>query len=87
MLRDTVTTVWLWAGYICIDQRSTKKTFISRKYYVGLGPKAIREDDFRVVLFGYPVPFLLRKFEDNYKLVGQCYAHVIIDSEAEAIKT
>ncbi len=54
----------------------------------GLGPKAMREHDFVCILFGCSVPVVLREKTSlsgrYYELIGECYAHGLMDGEALA---
>lgn len=51
---------------------------------LGLAPAATQTGDLVVVLLGAPVPHILRKYEDHYTLVGECYVHGIMGGEALA---
>ncbi|KAL9599539.1 MAG: hypothetical protein Q9219_003783 [cf. Caloplaca sp. 3 TL-2023] len=47
----------------------------------GLGPAAMREGDRCAVLFGAGVPFVVRRWRSEYKLVGECYIHGVMRGE------
>lgn len=49
-----------------------RRFMVTRKGYMGRGPLEAREGDIAVVLFGAKVPFMLRKVEDKYILLGEC---------------
>ena len=49
---------------------------------MGLGPKDIRKGDIVSVLLGGQVPFILRKLEDTYMLIGESCIHGIMNGEA-----
>ncbi len=59
-----------------------RRLFRTQKGYVGLGPKDIRNGDIVSVLLGGQVPFILRKLEDTYILIGESYIHGIMNGEA-----
>ncbi|KAL8770345.1 MAG: hypothetical protein Q9209_003981 [Squamulea sp. 1 TL-2023] len=51
--------------------------------FVGLAPKACRENDCIAVLLGCQSPLVLRKTEaGNYLVVGECYVHGLMTGEA-----
>lgn len=50
-------------------------------YYV-LGPKVMEKRDIVCVLFGGKMPFCLRLWGDRHLLVGECYAHGLMNGEA-----
>lgn len=49
---------------------------------LGMGPASIDPGDSVVVLFGSRVPFILRRDENGYRLISDCYVHGIMDGEA-----
>jgi hypothetical protein len=48
---------------------------------LGLGPADASAGDFVYVLCGLPVPLVLRKFQEHFLIVGECYVHGIMDAE------
>jgi hypothetical protein len=49
--------------------------------YMGVGPPRIEGGDVVVVLVGCKVPVLLRKAEDHYVLIGECFVQGLMDGE------
>jgi hypothetical protein len=60
----------------------TRKFFISKKGYMGIGPESICNGDIICVLLGCRVPVLLRSYQDCYIFVGECFVWGIMDGEA-----
>ncbi|PMD31122.1 hypothetical protein L207DRAFT_385252, partial [Hyaloscypha variabilis F] len=58
-----------------------RRFFITEKGYLGLGPGHMEVGDQVTVLFGGKTPFILRKFEDHFKLIGESYIHGIMEGE------
>jgi hypothetical protein len=58
--------------------------FMTKKGYIGLAPFGTKEDtDLIVFIDGLKVPVVLREVADaNWKLVGPCYVHGMMDAEA-----
>jgi len=59
-----------------------RKLFSTREGMLGLGPSILREGDLCCVLIGAPVPFVLRPFGAQHKLVGEAYVHSVMKGEA-----
>ncbi|KAH7370371.1 heterokaryon incompatibility protein-domain-containing protein [Rhexocercosporidium sp. MPI-PUGE-AT-0058] len=59
-----------------------RQLMISKKGYIGLGPVPAKKGDLICVLYGCSVPVLLRKVDEHYILVGECYVHGLMDGEA-----
>jgi hypothetical protein len=70
-----------------------RKFFITKKGYIGLGPKEIERDDEVAVLVGGHTPFVLRRASEKvidselgtkqcYTLVGDSYIHGLMDGKA-----
>jgi len=75
-----------------------RKFFVTRRGYMGIGPKDMWLDDEVHVLSGTSVPFVMRKVtggadastvdlvaEDGlalYRMIGECYVHGIMQGEA-----
>jgi hypothetical protein len=58
-----------------------RRVFGTRNGYVGLGPGAMEADDVVAVFFGFPTPFILRRVDDYYLLVGEAYVYGIMRGE------
>jgi hypothetical protein len=57
--------------------------YITKKGYLGLGPKNLRNGDLVALLVGYDVPFVLRNApNEKFELVGETYVDGIMDGEA-----
>jgi hypothetical protein len=56
--------------------------FTTKYGRIGIGPKSLREDDNVVVLYGGEWPFILRKQEGHYVLIGHAFVRGIMDGEA-----
>jgi Heterokaryon incompatibility protein (HET) len=70
-------------------ERTMKKKIYGRRLittemgYIGLAPIASRRGDKVCVLFGCSTPVILRPLVDGeYKFVGECYVHGIMEGEA-----
>ena len=60
-----------------------RSLFTTEEGYIGLAPKAAKPGDRVCVMLGSDSPFLLRTTEnEQYRLVGHCYAHGIMSGEA-----
>jgi Heterokaryon incompatibility protein (HET) len=59
-----------------------RRLFYSKKGYFGLGPAVMQPGDIVCVLFGAQVPFILRRKDSRYQLVGESYVHGIMHGEA-----
>ncbi|KAF7855309.1 uncharacterized protein EAF02_011568 [Botrytis sinoallii] len=58
-----------------------QRLFITSKGYIGLGHQQIEKGDRLCVLYGSPVPYILRPHDDYWTVVGQCYAHGLMNGE------
>jgi hypothetical protein len=63
-----------------------RKFFITKKGYLGLGPKMAEPGDRIAIIHGSGVPFVLRRSADKsgkraWQIVGECYVHGIMDGE------
>lgn len=58
-----------------------RRLAISDKGYVGLVPTCTQRGDAIAILFGCPVPVILRKHDDWYEFIGTCYIHGIMEGE------
>jgi hypothetical protein len=59
-----------------------RKVFSTKTGRLGLGPSVLKEGDICCVLFGAPVPFILRRVNSSFKIVGEAYIHGIMKGEA-----
>jgi len=60
--------------------------FITKSGYMGIGPMPLEVGDTICVVLGCNVPLLLRKYEDHYILVGECFVWGLMDGEAMRMK-
>jgi hypothetical protein len=65
-----------------------RRTCITQNFYFGTVPDDAENGDVIAILLGFSVPFVLRRVNgcaggsaDEYKLVGHCYVHGIMDGE------
>ena len=68
-----VVSHWLW--------RDRMAFFLTEDNRMGMGPLEMNERDIIAVLLGHPVPVVLRKVEDHYLFVGECFVYGIMDGE------
>lgn len=59
-----------------------RKLFSTQNGSLGLGPGVLKKGDICCILFGAPVPFILRRLGEHYKLVGEAYVQGIMKGEA-----
>jgi hypothetical protein len=71
-MRRSVNLTW------CMDRRF----FVTAAGYMGLGPRCMQPEDTVVILRGGYTPFILRKKDDCYWLIGPAYVHGIMYGEA-----
>jgi hypothetical protein len=73
-----------WRQWMLDASRSCHKRrfFITKRGFFGLGPSTLKEGDVCSVLFGATVPFILRRKETGYDLLGEAYLHGIMRGEA-----
>ena len=60
--------------------------FITKSGYMGMGPMPLEVGDTICVVLGCNVPLLLRKYEEHYILVGECFVWGLMDGEAMRMK-
>lgn len=65
-----------------LDYCLGRRFFITATGRMGLGPGSIEADDIVVVLRGGRWPFILRKEDNHYLLLGSAYVHGIMHGEA-----
>ncbi|OCK74210.1 HET-domain-containing protein [Lepidopterella palustris CBS 459.81] len=74
-----------------------KRFFITKRGFMGLGPRGIKPGDLIYILAGGQVPYVLRKLyhqhflrgseaSPHYQLVGECYVHGIMYGEWVAME-
>ena len=56
-------------------------SFTTKSGYMGLGPRYTQPGDQVCVFFGAKTPFILRKHEGKYRLIGDAYVHGAMDGE------
>lgn len=61
-----------------------RKVFKTASGRFGLGPSAMRPGDICCILFGACVPFVIRRCDQAFKLVGECYIHGVMRGEIVA---
>jgi hypothetical protein len=60
----------------------SRRLFKTEKGYLGLGPRSLKKEDEVALLKGGMVPLVIRKTDNNFELVGDCYVHGIMHGEA-----
>jgi hypothetical protein len=73
-----VDEIYWAASKFCVG----RKLFSIHQGMLGLGPSVLSEGDLCCILIGAPVPFILRPFGEQYKLVGEAYVHGAMKGEA-----
>ncbi|THV45125.1 hypothetical protein BGAL_0527g00020 [Botrytis galanthina] len=63
------------------EATKNRRLFITSKGYIGLGHQRAEKGDRLCILYGSPVPYILRPHGDYWNLVGQCYAHGLMNGE------
>jgi hypothetical protein len=78
ILEDPTFSRCVWAiKYACLNRR----LFTTANGHVGLGPQAIREDDFLCILADSRLPIMLRQCDTEWNVLGPCFAHGIMRGE------
>jgi hypothetical protein len=72
-------TVWADGANSVTDSR---RVFRTVKGYYGLGPPLIGSGDIICVLFGGKTPYCLRRIDNHYVLIGECYVFGLMNGEA-----
>ncbi|RYP80464.1 hypothetical protein DL769_002449 [Monosporascus sp. CRB-8-3] len=62
--------------------RSFRRTFTTRSGKVDIGSNDVRMDDSIFVAYGADVPFIIRKGNEGYLLIGECYVRDFMGGEA-----
>ncbi|KAF2111071.1 hypothetical protein BDV96DRAFT_650180 [Lophiotrema nucula] len=72
------------AYLISVTMRSgQRKAFVTGDGFFGIGPASAHHGDIVAVFPGGRVPFVLRKAASGqYRLIGECYVHGLMDGEA-----
>jgi len=63
------------------EQTSNRSFLRTKDRRIGLAPLTAREGDLVCLVLGAEVPFVLRRSNDEYELVGECYVHGLMDEE------
>jgi hypothetical protein len=73
-----------WELYLSAARNTVnnRRLFTTMRDYIGLGPKALREEDQVWVLVGSKIPYVLRAKGQQYQFVGECYIHGVMNGEA-----
>ncbi|RDI86915.1 hypothetical protein Vi05172_g3163 [Venturia inaequalis] len=71
----------MWAREVRTWCRRCNMYRTSKGYFV-LGPHLAREGDNICVLFGGKTLYCLRKIDDHYTFIGECYAYGLVNGEA-----
>ncbi|KAF5000053.1 hypothetical protein FGRMN_2064 [Fusarium graminum] len=79
---DTQREVLSWA----INAMAWRRVFSTKDGRIGMGSCAAELNDRIVILRGCNTPLILRKLEDGWKLVGECYTHGVMYGEASAVE-
>jgi hypothetical protein len=58
-----------------------RKLIETKKGYIGISAEHVQPRDLVVILLGGQMPFILRKVDDHFVLVGEAYVHGIMDGE------
>lgn len=82
-LQETITDFEITVN----EKVPSRSFFISSTGYMGLGPLSLREEDLVCIFPGCRVPLLIRKREDHYVLVGECFVWGLMDGEGLEGKT
>lgn len=61
-----------------------RKLIVTQRRYLGLTAEHVESGDVVAILLGGQLPFVLRKVEGHYILIGEAYVHGIMDGEAMA---
>jgi len=65
---------------------TNRRFFVTDNNYIGLAPIKSQVGDEVCVLYGCSVPLVLRNSDNKVTLVGEAYAHGLIDGEAVSLK-
>jgi hypothetical protein len=59
-----------------------RKVFLSAEGFLGQVPSETQEGDQIAIIFGAPVPFVIREDGDHWILIGECYVLGLMEGEA-----
>ncbi|KAM0368868.1 hypothetical protein ACHAPK_006531 [Fusarium culmorum] len=66
-----------------LDAAHERRLFLTKDLsYIGLGPKTMEESDIICVLFGGATPFVLRRFGEFFRFIGECHVFDLMNGEA-----
>ncbi|UZP40119.1 hypothetical protein NXS19_007935 [Fusarium pseudograminearum] len=66
-----------------LDAAHERRLFLTKDLsYIGLGPMTMEKNDIICVLFGGATPFVLRRFGDCFRFIGECYVYDLMNGEA-----
>jgi hypothetical protein len=65
-----------------LNHARQRRFFLSSEKYMGMGPAAMQKGDIICIFYGGRVPYIVRPTAEYYELVGECYAHGLMDGEA-----
>jgi len=71
---DTLTSQFIRIG-------EGRRTIRTSSESLGIGPEELEVGDVICVLLGYSVPVALRRVNDYYTFIGECYIHEIMQGE------
>ena len=88
--RAAIEDYWNYSDNSRLDYRSAFQLFVSKRGYIGLGPRNMRVGDTVHVFLGATVSFVLRRVEQiavsfqsaRYEYIGNCYVQGIMNGEA-----
>lgn len=66
----------------CMHVSRNRRLITTMDGYVGHAPKEVERGDAVFVLLGCKMPVVLRKVDGKYRLIGECYVHGIMNTEA-----
>ena len=75
-----VDEAWPFAAALGRTQRGRRLCWTQRGY-VGTATHDTEEGDLIVLFEGFRMPFVLRRKEDKFQIVGDCYIHGIMDGD------
>ncbi|KAL3602819.1 hypothetical protein FPOAC2_07132 [Fusarium poae] len=66
-----------------LDAAHERRIFFTKDFsYIGLGPRIMEKDDIICVLFWGATPFVLRRYGEYYRFIGECYVYDLMNGEA-----
>lgn len=82
---DKSASVVAWANTFFISLMSAsnaRQPFVTESGFVGLGPLGMEKDDLVGLVCGCEVPFVIRRLEAGWQILGEAYVHGLMDGEA-----